>query len=193
MSPRKPHPARMYDYYLGGKDNFEADREAADRALSVVPDGQRVALENRGFLVRAVETMAGSGIDQFIDLHDDRRRQMTATANHGRAGIAWEHRLYLHALRLELEIERQREIEDIGLGRRIGGGLGRVDEGHGGGKIDDGASPARGKRGRPRPAPGPSIRGTRMQSNAYYGRIKSDEPMKPEPWEGCAMTVGRCP
>lgn len=64
----KPHPARMYDYYLGGKDNFEADREAAEQAMSVVPHGRQVALANREFLVRAVETMADSGINQFMDL-----------------------------------------------------------------------------------------------------------------------------
>jgi len=58
----------MYDYYLGGKDNFEADRIAADKAMSVVPDAQKVARTNREFLVRVVRTMADSGIDQFIDL-----------------------------------------------------------------------------------------------------------------------------
>jgi hypothetical protein len=62
------HPARMYDYYLGGKDNFEADRIAAEQAMSVVPDAQKVARTNREFLVRAVRTMAASGIDQFLDL-----------------------------------------------------------------------------------------------------------------------------
>ncbi len=63
-----PSPARMYDYFLGGKDNFAADREAAERALSVVPFGREVARANRQFLVRAVEFMARNGIDQFIDL-----------------------------------------------------------------------------------------------------------------------------
>lgn len=63
-----PHPARMYDYYLGGKDNFEADRVAAEIAMSVVPDARNLARTNREFLVRAVRTMAASGVDQFIDL-----------------------------------------------------------------------------------------------------------------------------
>jgi hypothetical protein len=63
-----PSPARMYDYYLGGKDNYAADREAAERAMSVVPHSRRVAQTNRKFLVRAVKYMAHSGIDQFIDL-----------------------------------------------------------------------------------------------------------------------------
>jgi hypothetical protein len=64
----KPSPARMYDYYLGGKNNFAADRAAADIALSAVPDGKKAARDNREFLVRAVRYLAGEGIDQFIDL-----------------------------------------------------------------------------------------------------------------------------
>lgn len=63
-----PHPARMYDYYLGGKNNFEADRQAAEQAMSLVPQAPAVALANRQFMVRAVAAMARSGIDQFIDL-----------------------------------------------------------------------------------------------------------------------------
>ena len=68
FDPSVPNPARMYDYYLGGKDNFLADREAAEVALSVVPFGREVARANRQFLARAVMFMARSGIDQFIDL-----------------------------------------------------------------------------------------------------------------------------
>ena len=68
FDPSVPSPARMYDYYLGGKDNFPADREAADQALSVVPSGREIARANRQFLVRAVTFMARSGIGQFIDL-----------------------------------------------------------------------------------------------------------------------------
>jgi S-adenosyl methyltransferase len=63
-----PSPARMYDYFLGGKDNFAADRAAAEQALSVVPFGREIAWANRQFMVRAVEFMARSGIEQFIDL-----------------------------------------------------------------------------------------------------------------------------
>jgi O-methyltransferase involved in polyketide biosynthesis len=63
-----PHPARMYDYYLGGKDNFEVDRVAAEKAMSVVPDARNLAMTNREFMVRAVRTMTARGIDQFIDL-----------------------------------------------------------------------------------------------------------------------------
>ena len=68
FDPSVPSPARMYDYYLGGKDNFPADREAAEQALSVVPFGRQVARANRQFLVNAVTFMARNGISQFIDL-----------------------------------------------------------------------------------------------------------------------------
>lgn len=61
-------PARMYDYYLGGSHNYEVDRDAARKALSVVPHGQEVARANRCFLVRAVDYLARNGIDQFIDV-----------------------------------------------------------------------------------------------------------------------------
>ncbi len=62
-----PSPARIYDYFLGGKDNFQADRDAAQKALSL-PDGRKLAWANRKFLVRAVRYMAKNGIDQFIDI-----------------------------------------------------------------------------------------------------------------------------
>jgi S-adenosyl methyltransferase len=68
MDITMPSPARMYDYYLGGKDNFPADREAAEKALSVVPCGWQVAWANRKFLVRAVRYLARKSIDQFLDL-----------------------------------------------------------------------------------------------------------------------------
>ncbi len=64
-----PSPARLYDYYLGGKDNFTADREAADVILTAVPEGRRFARENRDFLRRAVRYLtAEAGIRQIIDL-----------------------------------------------------------------------------------------------------------------------------
>jgi hypothetical protein len=68
FDPSVPSPARIYDYYLGGKDNFPADREAAEQVLSVAPFGREVARANRQFLARAVMFMARSGIGQFVDL-----------------------------------------------------------------------------------------------------------------------------
>ena len=64
-----PSPARLYNYYLGGKDNFAADREAAEAILAVMPEGRQVARENRAFLRRVVRHLtAEAGIRQFVDL-----------------------------------------------------------------------------------------------------------------------------
>ncbi len=63
-----PHPSRMYDYYLGGKDNFPADREAAEQVLRIVPEIRMAARMNRGFLGRAIHYAAASGISQFLDI-----------------------------------------------------------------------------------------------------------------------------
>jgi S-adenosyl methyltransferase len=63
------HPARVYDYLLGGKDNYEADRDAAEQALEVMPSVADGARANRAFLRRAVEYLAGeAGIRQFLDI-----------------------------------------------------------------------------------------------------------------------------
>jgi hypothetical protein len=63
-----PHSARMYDAFLGGKDNFPADRAAVDRVLTVVPNIVVTARQNREFLVRAVRYLAERGIRQFLDV-----------------------------------------------------------------------------------------------------------------------------
>jgi hypothetical protein len=68
FDPQLPNVARMYDYYLGGKDNFAADREAADRALSYAPEMREGAVEVRRFLTRAVRYLVGAGIRQFVDV-----------------------------------------------------------------------------------------------------------------------------
>jgi hypothetical protein len=62
------HPARRYDYLLGGKDNFEADRESARQIEERMPTVRLVAQENRWFLHRAVRHLAGLGIRQFLDI-----------------------------------------------------------------------------------------------------------------------------
>lgn len=65
----RPHPARMYDYYLGGKNHFAADRAVADRALASWPAGRIGLRENRRFLGRAVRYLtAEAGIRQFLDI-----------------------------------------------------------------------------------------------------------------------------
>ena len=65
----RPHSARMYDYYLGGKDNFAPDREAAEKVLAGMPTGRTFARENRAFMGRAVRFLTGeAGIRQFLDI-----------------------------------------------------------------------------------------------------------------------------
>jgi hypothetical protein len=61
-------PARMYDYYLGGKDNFASDRRAAEEIYTLIPDLPEVARDNRAFLRRAVRTLVDAGIRQFVDI-----------------------------------------------------------------------------------------------------------------------------
>ena len=63
-----PHIARIYDYWLGGKDNFEADRKAAELALAATPTIVPGVRANRRFLGRAVRFMANNGIRQFLDI-----------------------------------------------------------------------------------------------------------------------------
>ncbi|MEV5747321.1 SAM-dependent methyltransferase [Actinoallomurus sp. NPDC052308] len=65
---RTPSPARIYDVFLGGKDNYAADRAAAQVAIEAGPDIPRAARENRAYLGRAVRFAVESGIRQFIDL-----------------------------------------------------------------------------------------------------------------------------
>jgi hypothetical protein len=64
----RPHIARIYDYWLGGKDNFEVDREAAELALAATPTIVPGVRANRRFLGRAVRAMAAEGVRQFLDI-----------------------------------------------------------------------------------------------------------------------------
>jgi O-methyltransferase involved in polyketide biosynthesis len=69
FNPRVPSPARMWNYWLGGKDNFAADREAAQRVLEVLPSIPAIARIARQFLTDAVyQLAAGHGIRQFLDI-----------------------------------------------------------------------------------------------------------------------------
>jgi hypothetical protein len=63
-----PHPARVYDYWLGGKDNFAADREVAEKTLAVAPETSQSVRSNRAFLRRAVRLAAEAGVHQFLDI-----------------------------------------------------------------------------------------------------------------------------
>jgi hypothetical protein len=63
------HPARVYDYWLGGKDNFAADREAAERVLAAAPGLRYRVRANRAFLGRATRYLAAeAGVRQFLDI-----------------------------------------------------------------------------------------------------------------------------
>ena len=64
-----PHSARVWNYWLGGKDNFAADRATGDQVLQVYPEIVEVARVSRDFLARVVTYLAGEvGIGQFLDI-----------------------------------------------------------------------------------------------------------------------------
>ncbi len=64
----RPHPARMYDYYLDGWDNYEVDRAAAEQVIAVHPQVRLSARANRAFMRRAVREAVRGGIRQIIDI-----------------------------------------------------------------------------------------------------------------------------
>jgi SAM-dependent methyltransferase len=68
FDPHTPSIARVYDYLLGGKDNFASDRELTERILAGYPVLPEIIRENRQFLARAVTWAANQGVRQFIDL-----------------------------------------------------------------------------------------------------------------------------
>jgi hypothetical protein len=63
-----PHPARRYNYWLGGKDNFAADRASGDQVAALYPAIRTAAIANRRFLERSVAFLAGAGVRQFLDI-----------------------------------------------------------------------------------------------------------------------------
>ena len=68
FDPSTPNMARVYDYWLGGKDHYAADRAEGDRLLEIYPQLADLVQENRAFIIRAVTMAADLGISQFIDL-----------------------------------------------------------------------------------------------------------------------------
>ena len=69
FDPSIPSPARVWNYWVGGKDNFAADRAVAERVLDVLPEVAVIARMTRGFLVQTVESLAQEhGIRQFLDI-----------------------------------------------------------------------------------------------------------------------------
>ncbi len=63
-----PHSARIWNYWMGGKDYYEIDQMAGDAAVEVYPDVIRMAVQSRQFLVRVVDHLAQVGVDQFLDI-----------------------------------------------------------------------------------------------------------------------------
>src|SRR5947209_16237966 len=63
-----PNIARVYDFFLGGKDNYAADRELAAQIAELSPEWVQACRDNRHFVGRAVTWAAGQGIRQFLDL-----------------------------------------------------------------------------------------------------------------------------
>ncbi|MFJ4624092.1 SAM-dependent methyltransferase [Streptomyces sp. NPDC088812] len=68
VDTNRPHPARVYDWWLGGKDNYPVDEELARRILAVDGTVVRGARANRRFMHRAVRTVAEAGVRQFLDI-----------------------------------------------------------------------------------------------------------------------------
>ncbi|MFC7583063.1 SAM-dependent methyltransferase [Nonomuraea antimicrobica] len=72
VNPSVPNVARMYDYYLGGRDNFASDRAAAEQMIELGRrmgnDARQIAKHNRAFLGRAVRMLAEAGVRQFVDI-----------------------------------------------------------------------------------------------------------------------------
>ncbi|WP_084534669.1 SAM-dependent methyltransferase [Nocardia yamanashiensis] len=64
----QPHTSRIYDYFLGGKDNYEVDRVAAEEILKAWPDIRVAARVNRQFMHRSTRFLAEAGVRQFLDI-----------------------------------------------------------------------------------------------------------------------------
>ncbi len=69
LREHEPHPARVYDYLLGGKDNYAPDREVAEQMIKASPGLRETALANRRFMLRSARHLAAElGIRQFLDI-----------------------------------------------------------------------------------------------------------------------------
>jgi len=82
IDPDVPSAARIYDFFLGGKENFAVDRAVAQKLLELSPNIKESARANRRFLVRAVEYLADQGIRQFLDIGAGLPTQEKSTRSH---------------------------------------------------------------------------------------------------------------
>ncbi|MER5951355.1 SAM-dependent methyltransferase [Streptomyces sp. NPDC001904] len=64
----RPHPARIYDYLLGGKNNYDVDRQAGEDLIAVAPEARDGVRANRAFMERAVRFAVGQGVRQVLDI-----------------------------------------------------------------------------------------------------------------------------
>jgi hypothetical protein len=64
----RPHPARMYDWFLGGKDNYPVDEAMGRQLMAIEPNAPMMAKINRAFMHRATKWLAGQGVRQFLDI-----------------------------------------------------------------------------------------------------------------------------
>ncbi|URM89026.1 SAM-dependent methyltransferase [Streptomyces sp. MRC013] len=64
----RPHPARVYDWFLGGKDNYPVDEEMAHQLLTVYARGRDIARVNRAFMHRAIRRLGEAGVRQYLDI-----------------------------------------------------------------------------------------------------------------------------
>ncbi|MFJ3672685.1 SAM-dependent methyltransferase [Streptomyces sp. NPDC090106] len=64
----RPHPARIYDYLLGGKDHYDVDEAAGERLVTAAPEARVSVRANRAFLRRAVRHVVGEGVRQILDV-----------------------------------------------------------------------------------------------------------------------------
>ncbi|MFD0853405.1 SAM-dependent methyltransferase, partial [Actinomadura adrarensis] len=60
--------ARIYDFLLGGKDNYDADRQVGEELLKIIPEARIAARQNHLFIARAVRYLVGRGVRQFVDI-----------------------------------------------------------------------------------------------------------------------------
>jgi S-adenosyl methyltransferase len=82
LDTRHAHSARVYNYWLGGKDNFAADREAAEQAIAANPGIVRDVRADRAFLVRVVRYLAADcGVRQFLDIGTGRPSPDSSTGS----------------------------------------------------------------------------------------------------------------
>ena len=100
-----PHSARIWNYWLGGKDNYAVDREAGDQYKEIFPGIAVVARTSRGFLTRAVRYLAGEAGASLRELMDRMGHSIT------RAALICQHRTSLRDKMIADEISRRAEAE----------------------------------------------------------------------------------